>query len=117
MLDPLPRYDELGSGAFDYTFDCPVGTWRARLDMKAWGKGRNILLYFTETATGRKYCICVFDASYYTPEDRGFDFRRAGEPGDIFELKTAKTRTGRTRFLSAKHVAAPEEWAPEENSL
>lgn len=108
MLDTLPSYEELGSRAFDYTFECPVGVWRARLDAKSWGKGRTILLYFSETATGRKYCVCVFDATYYAAADRGINFRLMGRPGQTFELSTAKTRTGRTSFLSATIIAAPE---------
>lgn len=113
VLDPLTSYTELGSRVFDYTFGCPVGTWRARLDMKAWGKGRTILLYFSEIAGGGKYCVCVFHVSYYAPDDRSIDFRRAGAPGQIFDLTTAKTRTGKTRFLSAGIVAAPADAFPE----
>lgn len=105
MLDTLPSYTELGSRAFDYTFECPEGVWRARLDAKAWGKGRTILLYFSETGTGRKYCVCVFDATYYAPADRSINFRCTGQPGQTFELATAKTRTGRTRFLSVSLIA------------
>ena len=108
MLDTLPSYTELGSRAFDYTFECPVGVWRARLDMKAWGKGRTILLYFSETTTGKKYCVCVFDATYYAAADRGINFRRRALPGQTFELKTGKTRTGRTSLLTATIIAAPE---------
>ena len=104
MLDPLPNYTELGTRAWDYTFECPVGVWRARLDAKAWGKGRTILLYFSETGSGKKYCVCVFDATYYAPADRSINFRRTGQPGQTFELETAKTRTGRTRFLSASLI-------------
>jgi hypothetical protein len=108
MLDPLPSYTELGSRAFRYSFECPVGVWRARLDAKAWGKGRTILLYFSEIGSGMKYCVCVFDATYYAAADRGINFRRTGLPGQIFDLNTAKTRTGRTRFLSASVIAALE---------
>jgi hypothetical protein len=108
MSDTLPSYTELGSRAFDYTFECPVGVWRARLDAKAWGKGRTILLYFCEASTGKKYCVCVFHATYYAAADRGINFRGTGLPGQVFELKTAKTRTGRTSFLSATIIATPE---------
>jgi hypothetical protein len=108
MLDPLPSYKELGSRFWDYAFACPVGSWRARLDCKAWGKQRNILLYFSELGTEKKHCISVFDVTHYTAADRRIDFRREGQPGDLFELQTSKTRTGRTRFLSAEILAQPE---------
>jgi hypothetical protein len=119
MLDPLPSYKELGSLAFDYTFDCPVGVWRARLDAKAWAKTRTILLYFTELETDKRYCVSVFDATYYSARDGGINFRRSGERGQVFDLETAKTRTGRTSFRAATiiggaenedaaHTAAPE---------
>jgi hypothetical protein len=108
MLDTLPSYTELGSRAFDYTFECPVGVWRARLDAKAWGKGRTILLYFSETGTGRKYCVCVFKATYFAAADLGINFRIMGRPGQTFEITTAKTRTGRTRFLTASIITEPE---------
>lgn len=108
MSGTLPKYQDLGSRAFNYTFECPAGRWQARLDAKAWGKGRTILLYFSELETGGKYCLCVFDASYFTPADRGINFRSFGEPGQCFELTTARTRSGRTSFLSARIIAEPE---------
>jgi hypothetical protein len=108
MLDTLPTYKELGSRPFAYTFECPEGVWRGRLDAKAWGKGRTILLYFSETGTGKQYCVCVFDATHYAAEDRGINFRLNGRPGQAFELTTAKTRTARTRLLSATIIAATE---------
>ena len=108
MLDPLPDYQELGSWVFTHSLDCPVGTWRARLIKKAWGKQRTILLYLCEIDSDRKYCLCVFDATFYAPADRGINFRNSGEPGQAFELTTGKTRTGRTSFLSARLIPAPE---------
>jgi hypothetical protein len=108
-MDELPSYKDLPY-CFEYTFHCPVGMWRARLDAKAGGKQRTILLYFTEEGTGKRYLIAVFNTSYYTPEDRGFDFRLQGQPGDFFELETGRTRTGRSKLLSAKII--PDERQP-----
>lgn len=108
MVEPLPSYQELGSWVFTYSFDCPVGTWRARLDAKAWGKSPTILLYFSEIPTDRKYCLSVFHATFYAPAERGINFRHDGKPGQIFELKTGKTRTGRSSFLSARLVEEAE---------
>src|SRR3979409_1458667 len=99
-MDSLPSYKGLGIYVREYSFDCPVSAWRARLDAKAWGKQRNMLLYFTEVGTGRKYCVSLYQLSYYVPEDAQFDFRLAGKPGELFALETAKRRTGTTRLLS-----------------
>jgi len=113
MLDPLPNYKSV---AWDSTFECPVGVWRARLDAKAWGKRRNILLYFCELGTENQYCISVFNETYHAADDRRIDFRRTGEPGQLFELQTAKTRTGRTRFVSARIIAEPENNDPDDTA-
>jgi hypothetical protein len=108
-MDELPSYKALPY-CFEYTFLCREGVWRARLDAKAWGKQRTILLYFTEEETGNRYCLAVFNTSYYMPEDRRFDFRRQGQPGDFFELETGETRTGRSKLMSAKIL--PQEGQP-----
>jgi len=104
-LDPLPSYKELGLDFEEFPFDCPVGVWRGRLCCKAWGKRRNILLYFTEITTDKGYCLCVFNETYHAAEDGRIDFRRTGQAGQIFELETGRTRTGRTRFLSARVIS------------
>ena len=100
-MDDLPNYRDLPY-RWEYTFDCPVGVWRARLDAKAWGKQKNILLYFSEGETAKKYCISLFKTSSYGPEEDGVGFRHIGQPGQLFELETAQTRTGRTKLISAK---------------
>ena len=114
MPAPLPTYKEIPLSLKDYTFDCPVGVWRARLDGKAWGTRRNILLYFFRVETNTAHCISVFNETYHSAEDRRIDFRYSGQPGQVFELETAKTRTGRTRFLAARLVTGPEQEAPAE---
>jgi hypothetical protein len=108
MIDPLPSYRDLSLDFGEFPFGCPEGIWRARLVAKAWGKRRNILLYFRELGTDKGYCISVFDETHHSPEDRAIDFRFAGSAGELFELETGKTRTGRTKFLSAKIIPDPE---------
>ena len=112
--DPLPDYRELGSQARQYDFDCPVGVWRARLDAKAWGKRRNILLYFSELEPQRKYCLSVFNETRHRAEDGMVDFRYEGRAGECFELETGKTRTGRSRFLAARILPGPDAPRPHE---
>ncbi|HTR34985.1 MAG TPA: hypothetical protein VMH80_03735 [Bryobacteraceae bacterium] len=108
----LPDYRELGSYTLLYTFDCPVGVWRARLDDKAWGKRRNILLYFSELETGKKYCLSVFNETRHAADDGIINFRYRGRIGECFELETGKSRTGRSRFLAARIVPGPDAAQP-----
>jgi hypothetical protein len=92
---------------WEYTFACPAGVWKAHLDAKAWGKQRNLLLYFSEMESGRKYVTSVFltGALPYQPEKGGVNFKVEAEPGDYFELETAQTRTGRIKLVSARKLA------------
>jgi hypothetical protein len=110
-MDELPSYKDIPH-RFDYTFDCPAGVWRARLDAKAWGRQQNLIMYFSEIRTGDKYCISLFKPSSYKPEDGSFPFRVKGQPGEQFELETAETRTGRTKLLSAKTLPDEGQQAP-----
>src|ERR1035438_9442361 len=100
-MDDLPNYKDLPY-RWEYTFDCPVGVWRARLDAKAWGTQQNILLYFSEVETKKKYCISVFKPSSWAPEEVCIGFRHQGQPGQLFELETAQTGTGRTKLARAR---------------
>jgi hypothetical protein len=77
-----------------YEMGCPEGTWRGRLDNKAWGKSTNLILYFTDEATGRKYWLSVWHRDAYNPRGGGLDFKYAAEPGEVFELTTKKTKAG-----------------------
>jgi hypothetical protein len=103
-MDELPSYRDIPYRS-RYIFGCPVGEWRARLDAKAWGRQQNLIMYFSQSGTGHKYCISVFKPSCYKPEDGRFAFRVHGQPGEFFELETARTRTGRTELLSARILA------------
>jgi hypothetical protein len=69
------------ANADEYEFGCPEGTWTARLDQKAWGKSINLLLYFTDATTGRKYWFSVFrnpSTKAYTTRDNSHDFNHDG---------------------------------------
>jgi hypothetical protein len=88
-----------------YELDCPDGTWTARLDAKAWGKSANLILYFSETETGRKYWLSVFFDNGYKARDGGHDFRHDANPGDVFELTTEKTRGGKPKLQAARRIS------------
>lgn len=94
---------------WEYTFACPEGVWTAHLDAKAWGKQRNLLLYFSEVESGRKYVTSVFLTGDlpYQPEKGGVNFKVEAEPGDYFELETAPTRTGRIKLVLARKLETP----------
>jgi hypothetical protein len=97
----------------DWTFDCPEGTWTGGLDQKAWGKSSNLILYFSDQATGRQYWFSVFHRNGYRPRDNGHDFKNDAEPGDVFELTTRKTKKmGNPDLVSARKISsAPREAA------
>jgi hypothetical protein len=91
-------------GHYDYSFDWPQGTVRARLDARAWGKNANLFLYFTDVETGAKYLISVFwDKGYCITRD-GLSFRHDVQEGDVLELETGRTRNGRLKLVSARKL-------------
>jgi hypothetical protein len=95
-----------------YKSGCPVGVWKARLDGKAWGKqarfrgARTLKLYFTEIESGGKYVVSIYWARYngYWPVTGGVDFKVGAEPGECFELETAKATHSMTVLVSAKKL-------------
>jgi hypothetical protein len=88
----------------DYAFDCPEGTWTAKLEQKAWGKSSNLILCFADAATGKQYRLSVFSSTRYKPRDGSHDFRNDAEPGDLFELTTTKTKSGNPDLKSARKI-------------
>jgi hypothetical protein len=107
----LPENQKI-SNRREYGADCPVGTWRARLDGKAWGKqakfrsARTLNLYFSEIESGKKYVISIYWARYngYWPVKGGVDFKVEAEPGECFELGTAKATNSMTILVSARKL-------------
>lgn len=91
----------------DYTFGCPEGTWTARLDKKAWGKSKNLILYFSEVGTEHKYWFSVFWQNGYRGDDHSLSFKDDVAPGDVLILTTARTRTGNPRLKAAHKISGP----------
>jgi hypothetical protein len=95
-----------------YTFECPIGVWKGRLDGKAWGKqaklrGSRVLnLYFSEIETAKKYAISIYWATYngYSPAKGGVDFKVGAEPGECFELETVKATHSFTVLVAARKL-------------
>jgi hypothetical protein len=84
----------------DYPFGCPVGAWVGRLDHAAWGKSKNLILYFTNTADGERYWFSVYHAQGYKPRKGDYDFRDA-KPGMVFEIETTETKSGNPNLVNA----------------
>jgi hypothetical protein len=90
----------------DWSFGCPDGSWRGRLDQKAWGDRGNLMLFFSDETTGEKYWFSVFWTNRYHPKDGGHDFKNDAESGDVFELETEKTKSGSPKLLSARKISS-----------
>jgi hypothetical protein len=88
-----------------WRFGCPEGTWTGRLDDKAWGKSLNLILYFTDEATGDQCWFSVFSRNGYRARDDGDSFRDAAL-GDVFELTTKKTKSGNPDLTSARKITS-----------
>src|SRR5277367_6010175 len=88
-----------------WEFGCPEGTWTGRVDQKAWGKSQNLILYFTDEATGARYWFSVFSRNDYRARDGGDSFKTDAEPGDVFELTTKKTASGNPDLKSARKIS------------
>ena len=100
---------------YDYSFDWPQGTMRARLDARAWGRNANLFLYFTDMQTGEKHLISVFWADDYRAGKKGeLSFRHDVQEGDVLELDIGTTRTGKLKLVGARKLTAPPEGSPHE---
>src|ERR1019366_7630826 len=87
-----------------YDFACPDGEWIGRLDLKQWGKNKNLTLYFTdETALGR-YWFSVFWREGYRARDGQVAFRDE-EVGTRYKMNTRLNDGGRPVFLGATKLS------------
>jgi hypothetical protein len=100
---PIQGVDHFPGHAL-YEMGAPEGTWTARLDRKAWGKSTNLILYFTDQATGGKHWISVWHLNKYNPRKGGLNFKSDAEPGELFELTTKTTKNGNTNLLTARKL-------------
>ncbi len=101
MSLPLPAANPRPSG---YEFSCPDGEWIGRLDVKQWGKSKNLTLYFTDEGTGGKYWLSVFWHEAYRARDCQIGFRDE-EPGTRYKMTTRRNREGKPIFLGATRLA------------
>ncbi|MBL4804616.1 MAG: hypothetical protein JKY71_07095 [Alphaproteobacteria bacterium] len=95
-LDYHPEVETLKS----YTDEPPEGLWEGRLDDRAWGRSTNLFCYFTNLETGQKHRLSVFHRNGYKPYKDGPSFRAAGV-GEVYRIKTALSKNGLPKFMSA----------------
>jgi hypothetical protein len=83
-----------------YEFGCPEGEWIGHFDEKQWGQNKNLVLYFTDEASGSKHWFSVFWADNYRARDGQIAFREE-EPGSRYKLNTRMNEKGKPVFLGA----------------
>lgn len=86
---------------FDYM--PPMGPWTGKLIAKCWGNGLNIICFFTDVATDKKYHLSAFrhEENIYCPKDDGIDFSQRGMEGQTYLLETGLSSKGKPVWLSA----------------
>jgi hypothetical protein len=87
-----------------YAFDCPEGTWTGRLEQIIWKEPTILVLCFTDTATGKRYQLERKKGTRYMPCDGSHDFQADATPGDVFRLRTRKTKLAYPDLKSARKV-------------
>jgi hypothetical protein len=90
-------------GLENYTYNAPEGHWTGRFDDRAWGKSRNLLVYFTDVDTNQKYRLSVFANNNYKPYQGGPSFRREAL-GNQYRVITERSKNGLPKFLEAVPV-------------
>lgn len=91
---------------FDYM--PPIGTWTGKLIAKCWGNGLNIICFFEDVTTGKKYQLSAFrhEENVYRTKDDGIDFAEKGIEGQIYLIETKLSSKGKPVWLSASLIDA-----------
>lgn len=86
---------------FDYI--PPIGQWTGKLLAKCWGIGLNIICFFEDVATGKKYQLSAFrhEENYYCPKDDRIDFSQREMEGQIYLIETRLSSKGKPVWQSA----------------
>ena len=86
-----------------YSYNAPNRKWIGHLDFKAWGKSKNLFLFFTSTDTDQKFKISVTARGRYSPREHYLNFFK--EPiGQKFQLETSRNKKGFPELPSAKLI-------------
>ena len=100
MTLPRPASDPRPEG---YDFSCPDGEWTGRLDVKQWGKNKNLTLYFTDEGAGARYWFSVFHGEAYRPRDGQIAFDKE-DTGTRYTMTTRRKDDGKPVFLGATRL-------------
>lgn len=89
---------------FDYM--PPIGSLTAKLLAKCWGNGMNIICFFEDVATKKKFQLSAWrhEENIYRPKDNGIDFSQKGMEGQIFIIETGLSSKGKPVWLSASLI-------------
>ena len=87
----------------EYVMGAPDQVWTGRLDYHAWGTASNLLCYFTDIHSKKKWRLSVFSNKQYQPSKGGPAFD--AEPlGGLYEITPGKSKNGLPTFVSAKKL-------------
>ena len=100
MSLPLPASNPRPEG---YAFSCPDGEWIGRLDVKQWGKNKNLTLYFTNESELGRYWFSVFHREDYRARDGQIAFK-SEEVGTRYKMNTRLNPEGKPVFLGATRL-------------
>ena len=87
----------------EFEYMPPIGQWTGKLIAKCWGKGMNIICFFEDVATGKKYQLSAWrhEENVYRPKDNGIDFSEAGINGRTYLIETRLSSKGKPIWYSA----------------
>jgi hypothetical protein len=95
-----------------YAFGAPEGVWTARLDYLQWGRKANnvpnLLCYFTDVETGKRYFFSAFKSDGYGPLDRSLRFREE-RLGTLYRLTTGRNSRGNPVWRAAVRLECADE--------
>ena len=90
-----------------YQAEPPLGSFKARLDFKVWGKTPVLRCFFTD-ANGRKFSLIATDpkdgSRRYTPKDGILDISAPEATGKWYALTTGVNSKRKTAWLTATEI-------------
>jgi hypothetical protein len=88
-----------------YEFGAPDGEWIGHFDDSQWGQNKNLILYFTDEGSGKRYWFSVFSTHDYCPRDKQINFKDE-KAGGRYTIKTGRSAKGNPVFLGASRLPA-----------
>lgn len=86
----------------DYIHLRKPGTYRLHLDCRAWGKRMNLICFFTELDTGKKFALqCWRHGSIYNPKRSDINFAEVRD-GTNWLCTVGANRNGNPDWVTAE---------------